>query len=472
MTNCGAVIHGCTVTAQNFLAHACVLGESFLRHNPGAAFSALVVDDPPGAPSHPQASFELLAPADIGIDREELHARGAMYSTQGLAGSMKPDLLLSLLERGADAVLMLDADGRVYSELADLGELAKTHSVVLSPHILDPHPLWVDDSPEQIIMRAGVMNAGLVAVGAGAEPFLGWWSQRTRRRCVFDERSALALGQTWLTMAVSLFEHHVLRDRGCNVAGWNLHGRDVEWVQEEPMIDGGPLRHFHFAGGFDPECPSELTPMAGNRMWWASLRERPGAQRLARDYAQSLIANGYRELRGKRSYYEVAPDGARLEPWMRSAYRGELMRSELGECAQPPNPFTDGAEPFFGWLRQTAAERAGLLESQDGPRLTVKRPGNFDERELADALFDRSELLGRIGELELIRDESVAWAQRVSAELEQARARLTSADAREEELSRLRATMQSVWESPSWRLTRPLRAIKGLVGRAGNQVNG
>jgi hypothetical protein len=232
------------------------------------------------------------------------------------------------------------------------------------------------------------------------------------------------------------------------------------------------LRHFHFAGGFDPECPSELTPMAGNRMWWASLRERPGAQRLARDYAQSLIANGYRELRGKRSYYEVAPDGARLEPWMRSAYRGELMRSELGECAQPPNPFTDGAEPFFGWLRQTAAERAGLLESQDGPRLTVKRPGNFDERELADALFDRSELLGRIGELELIRDESVAWAQRVSAELEQARARLTSADAREEELSRLRATMQSVWESPSWRLTRPLRAIKGLVGRAGNQVNG
>lgn len=472
MTDCCAVIHGCTVTAQNYLAHTLVLAESFLEHNPDATFSALVIDDPLDARPRSGVPFELLVPADIGIDRRELQARAAMYSRQGLAASMKPGLLLALLARGAGPVLMLDADGRVYSELAPLGKLAEAHSLVLSPHTLDPHPLWISDSPEQIIMRAGVMNAGLLAVGSGAEPFLQWWSDRTRRRCVFDEHSALALGQTWLTMAVSLFEHHVLRDRGCNVAGWNLQERDVEWMGDTPTIDGGPLRHFHFAGGFDPESPSELTPMVGNRKWWASLQERPGVARLAHEYAQALIDHGYRDLRRRRSCYGVAPDGTQLEPWMRSAYRRELMRSELGECAEPPNPFADGAEPFFEWLRESVAERAGLLQRPDLAQSATQPLASFDERELADALLDRADLLERIRELEAIRDEAVTWAQRASGELEQARQGLLRADAREDELACMRATMQSVWESPSWRLTRPLRAVKALVTRTGNHVSG
>ena len=51
MADCLAVIHGCTVTANNYLAHTRVLAESFLAHNPGASFTALIVDGEPGAPA-------------------------------------------------------------------------------------------------------------------------------------------------------------------------------------------------------------------------------------------------------------------------------------------------------------------------------------------------------------------------------------------------------------------------------------
>jgi hypothetical protein len=90
-------MHGCTVTTSRYAAHARVLAESFLAHNPRAGFSALVIDDSP----HPGAeSFETLTPADVGVDSRELNRRAAIYQTPGLACSLKANLMLALLERG------------------------------------------------------------------------------------------------------------------------------------------------------------------------------------------------------------------------------------------------------------------------------------------------------------------------------------------------------------------------------------
>jgi hypothetical protein len=464
-------IDGCTVSTGQYLAHAHVLIESFLEFHPDGRFWLLAIDYAQGdLPSDERV--RVLAPADVGIDERELQRRATMYSTQGLAGSMKPDLIAAVLAQRGAPVIYLDADGRVYAELDPLAELAAQHRLVLSPHSLDPYPLhgadptqerWLHDSPDQIVFRAGVVNAGLLAVAPGAEPFLGWWAQRTRRRCVTDEQHGLLLCQPWLTLALGFFEHRILRDRGCNVAGWNLHVRDVLWEGDRPTIDGGPLRHFHFAGSFDPERPSQLTPIAQHAEWWASLAERPGAARLAREYAQGLIGHGYRDARACPPRYEAAPDGTPIEPWMRSAYRAALMRSEQVGDPEPPNPFADGSDAFFGWLRESAVERP------EGPQTNAAGSAALADRELAEALLDRTKLLDRIGELEVIRDEAIAWAERVSGELAQAQEELLRAreHAREqgEEIARLRATMQSVWSSPSWRVTRPLRGLKALVRR-------
>jgi hypothetical protein len=443
----GMSIHGCTVASNAYIAHARVLAESFLTHNPGSSFSVLIVDDTPEPPPRNEP-FEVLTPTQVGLDQMEFDRRATMYTAQGLACSLKPVLLLAMLDRFDGTTLYLDADGCVYSGLESLAEACEQSSLLLSPHMMDPYPLTGLDSPEQLIMRAGAFNGGLLAVSPGAEQAMRWWAQRTARRCVFDEARGLLFDQTWLTLIPLLFESQLLRDRGCNVAGWNLHTRDVEWQAERPFIDGGPLRHFHFAGSFDPEHPQTITPIEHLASWWAKLDERPGAARIVREYAQRLIASGYREARASKPRLDLMPDGASIAPWMRESYRIALLEAEESGAEEPPNPFSHGQERFQRWVGQRAGEAAACPSGDQTP--AAVNPA------LADALMDSERLLARIAELESIRDENMRWAERVSSELQE-----TIADR-----DRYLRMMESVWSSPTWRLTKPLRQAKAALKRA------
>ncbi len=415
------MIQGCCLTASNYAAHARVTAESFLEHHPGARFSVLSVEEP--APAFSQnESFDVLRPADIGIDDAELARRSTMYSTQGMVGSMKPVVMRALLARGEGPVVMLDADSCVYGDLGFLEGLLAEHPVLFSPHALDPHPLWREDGPEQIFLRAGVINSGFVATGAGGEDFLDWWSERTHRRCIYNQRRALLVSQMWLTAAIGLFGSDVLRDRGCNVAGWNLQSRDVEWDGERPRIDGGPLRHFHFACSFDPRQPGRLTTLAAQAAWWPTLAERPGVARLAEAYSRRLLDAGFEQAMANAPRQLSTPEGRPIEPWMRETYRVAVMDAEDAGTPEPPNPYLDGDPAFFDWLAGQAAAEA--QEAEEGGE-------DWGEgRDLLSALFDRGELLGRITELEGIRDDAVAWAQRSDGRIAELEVQLQSAEAR------------------------------------------
>jgi hypothetical protein len=484
-------MHGCTITTSHYLAHTRVLVESFLAHNPEADFTVLMIDDWSG-PSPECESFQTLTLADVGIDKQELNRRATAYITQGLANSLKADLMLAMLSRGHEQVVYLDADACVYAGLSHLGDLAERHSLVLSPHSYDPYPLWEVDSPEQMFMRAGVMNAGLIGVGQSAQPFLQWWSERTARRCVFDLPRALLVDQTWLMLAPALFDHHILRDRGCNVAGWNLHTRDVQWEANVPTIDGGPLRHFHFAMSYDPEHPERLTA-SEQAYWWPTLEERPGAARLSREYAERLLAHGYREVRHAPPLFDTMPGGAPIEPWMRASYREALIHAELSGEPEPPNPFAHGQERFVEWLQPRAVERlagragAGAAATSGGVAACVKVAAPlvgepFSAEEMAKAMMDTAGLLARIRELEGLRDEAIAWAERVSQELEQTKELIARHDEaiveRDTLIAELQAALEArlaqldkIWHSPSWRVTKPLRATKGMLLRRSRRAD-
>jgi hypothetical protein len=475
-------IHGCTVATGHYRAQALVLAESFLAHHPGGRFTVLFV----GAARSEfpdDGSIEVLLPGDLDLGERELHRRATMYNTQGLAGSLKPELLAHLLAREGSPVLFLDADGRIFGDLTEVAEQARCDQLLLSPHSLDPYPLhgidptdslWREDGPEQIILRAGVMNAGLIGVAPGAEEFLRWWRARTRRRSLFDLSRGLVYCQGWLTLAPALFEHSLLRDRGCNVAGWNLQARDVEWAGDEPRIDGGVLRHFHFAGSFDPESPEQITPVANLASWWPPLSERPGAARIVREYAEALLAAGYHDCREDPPIYDHAPGGTTIEPWMRAGYRVALHDAEAGTGEEPPNPFDDGSERFFSWLAERAAE--AVQRQDDPPDSAAGLPVPADS-EMTAALLDRTALLARIAELEGARDDAAEWARVAGGEAERAMLAIALREAerdevlgklaaREQEIDEMRTMMESVWSSLSWRATEPLRTVGSMLPRA------
>jgi hypothetical protein len=135
------------------------------------------------------------------------------------------------------------------------------------------------------------------------------------------------------------------------------------------------------------------------------------------------------------------------------------MDAERIGADEPPNPFDAGSDHFLEWLeRQTAGE----MERLDRPSSSRD---TLSAREMSAALLESSKRLERVRELETIRDEAVSWAERVSSELRDAESALLAADADRRELKRLRATMESGWRSPSWRITRPLRTVKALLAR-------
>jgi hypothetical protein len=176
---------------------------------------------------------------------------------------------------------------------------------------------------------------------------------------------------------------------------------------------------------------------------------------LARDYAARLLVCGHRELRPLPGLGALMPDGAAIEPWMREAYRLELMRAERNGGSEPPNPFADGPQRFRDWLAGRVAE--------------MRPEADLDRPELHAALLEGEDLLRRIGELELARDEAVAWAQRASSELRESQLALVAArlhgDQVELELRQAQATMEGVWRSLSWRVTSPLRGVKARLAR-------
>jgi hypothetical protein len=222
--------------------------------------------------------------------------------------------------------------------------------VVLTGHWTTARP-WPDPTGAELaVLRGGAINSGVVGVGAGAEQMLDWWAARLTRDCVLDYDRGLFLDQLWLSEVPTIFRSTVLRDAGVNASLLSLFDGDVEWSGETPSLHGAPVRLWHFLGAFDPHAPEALAGEPWLRQFIPYVASRPGAHRLARDYAQRLLDNGYDAVALRKYAYAQLPGELVLEPAIRVIYREALIESELGNRAEPPNPLLVGAEPFLDWL--------------------------------------------------------------------------------------------------------------------------
>jgi len=340
-------MHACTIIARNYLPYARVLAESFSEHHPNARFTTLILD---GAGDLDEP-FELLSPYEIGIEPDELHRMAMIYDLKELATAVKPWLLRTLLDSGAGAVAYFDPDIAIYRPLDDIGELAREHSIVLTPHTTAPIP---DDGclPDySMIMHAGIYNLGFIAVSESAIPFLEWWSDRLSRNCLVALDRALFVDQRWVDLVPALFEHHILRDPGCNVAYWNLHEREVDRTGDDYEVNGKPLRFFHFSG-YKPDTPHVLSHHAGTKPR-ILLSQSPDLARLCEEYGRRVLAHGYRRDQEAAYRYDQLPGGIAVDSRMRRLFREELLEAEHTERDLPPDPFDPNATAnFLEWLRE------------------------------------------------------------------------------------------------------------------------
>jgi hypothetical protein len=375
-----------TTVANNFVPYLRVLRDTLRQWHPEARLVVGLADGPAGE----SEGWEWVGLEEMGIPR--LREFCFRYTRREMLPAVKPFLLRSLLGKGHETVLFLDADMMVLGPLDGLWEAAQRHALTLTPHLVGMgNPAAV----EKNILQCGVYNGGCLGVRAGATAgaCLSWWQERVTEHCRFATSRGMHFDQRWLDYAPSFVEGlGVVREPGYNVAYWNLaeRGGRADW------------RLFHFSG-FDGEA--EVT-----RYWPEKRLEEMGeAAELYVAYGARLRAAGWAPGQDREWAFDRWEDGVLIEPSQRQRYgrlgRGarwcaDPFRVEMREWLEEVGADADGAEVAL-W-RRAAEERLTKLEEAND--LLGRQQVELDE--LRNALAGER--------------ERAAWLEREAAMYEEA----------------------------------------------------
>jgi glycosyltransferase involved in cell wall biosynthesis len=344
----------CTIIAKNYLAHARVLAESFQRHHPDGRCHVLVIDETDGYIDAAEESFVLVRPDEIGLDSFE-EMRGA-YGVMELSTAVKPWLLRHMLRTHDDGtgIAYMDPDIQVVSRMTELEAELADHAIVLTPHVLHGMPRDGKKPSETDILMAGVYNLGFIGLSDrdDAHLMLDWWSERLLTDCHVAPERGLFVDQRWVDFVPGLVSDlEIFRNPAYNIAYWNLPERELTLDGDAYLVDGQPLRFYHFSG-YDPRRRASLS----KHQTRVELTADATLLKLCDAYGDALLEAGYDDVRKLPYEHDVLPSGMRLIPTLRALYRVGLER---GDC--PDSLFTSAGETeFISWLNERAAEAPAL----------------------------------------------------------------------------------------------------------------
>jgi GT2 family glycosyltransferase/glycosyltransferase involved in cell wall biosynthesis len=339
-------VHICTVINKAWLAHARALAESLRAHEPDARMSVLIVDPIDGFIDPSREPFEILGPHDLEI--EDFEAMSVRYGITELCCALKPAILRHLLD-GEEAIVYLDSDVRLFAPFDGLDEALREHPFLLTPHLLAPLADDGHEPNELAILLGGSFNLGFAAARETpeVEALLGWWSERLRTGSRLNPAHAMVFDQRWADLMPGMFEQvGRWRDPGVNSGFWRAATSHFERRDGRTVVDGVPLRSFHFTG-FEPKRPERLSKY-DNR---TSLHDEPVLAEMCAEFARRLEACGHAESSRWPYDFGTTAGGVALTSELR-----ELWDRANRDGALQETPFTDGGESaFLAWLAEPQA---------------------------------------------------------------------------------------------------------------------
>ena len=360
-----------TIVSPNYLAYACVLRDSVLRHAPQADFHVLVVNRPDAQvrAAVAQAGLQVTYATELGLpDFEQIAYK---YDLVELNTALKPTFLKSLFAHGFDEVVYLDPDICLYDAPTPVTQALEQAEIVLIPHALAPamdglRPSDID------FLRTGTFNLGFVGLRRGEQALalLDWWEKRCLSHGFNDPGFGTFVDQKWMDLAPCYFGSvHVLKHTGCNVAYWNLHERRVESEGAQYRVNGAPLVFFHYSG-VQASSPGVLSRHQTRHQ----LVPGEPLAALVADYCARLLAAGHERWSALPYSFGRLDDGTVVTPAMRRAAGIASM-----DIARPFDP----ASPLQRALRAAGFARGG------GQGLDKANTLNFDPSDRRVVLVNR-----------------------------------------------------------------------------------
>ena len=220
-----------TSVTKSYLPKARVLAKSVKAYHPNWTFVLLYSDDLPiGFDLALEPFDEVLTIEQLGIPNWKAWAFN--HAIVELCTAVKGPAAKLLSQRpGVDKIMYIDPDIKVFNSLTPLESMLDQHDILLTPHLLDAEQ-HADDiiENEMSVLKHGVYNLGFFAAktsGQGFE-FISWWAARLLSFCRDDIPNGLFTDQRWCDLAPAFFSSlGIVRDRGYNVATWNIAHRAI-----------------------------------------------------------------------------------------------------------------------------------------------------------------------------------------------------------------------------------------------------
>ena len=230
------------------------------------------------------------------------------YNVMEMNTAIKPYAIEHFYKHGAEKVSYFDPDIAFYGDLKELDKLLDENDIVLTPHTLKPYPEDNREVSNIVLNKAGIYNLGFIATkkSPNSMQMCEFW-----QKCLFDKAFArpdqgMFTDQKWADFFPALFSKVlILKNKGYNAAYWNLHERKIHKCGTKYFADDNELIFFHFSG-LDPKN-IEMISKHQNRYRLSDLND--DLTILFRDYANSLISNGFYDYKAL-SYYFSSKDSA------------------------------------------------------------------------------------------------------------------------------------------------------------------
>jgi hypothetical protein len=331
-----------TSITKSYLPKARVLAKSLKRFHPDWTFVLLYSDDFPfGFDSKQEPFDEILTIEQLGLPNWKSWAFG--HAVVELCTAVKgPAAELLALRAGVDKIMYIDPDIKIFNSLSTLESQLDQYEILLTPHLLDAESdINAIQANEINALKYGVYNLGFFAAktsGQGLD-FIRWWAERLRLFCRDDIPSGLFTDQRWCDLAPAFFSGlGIVRDRGCNVATWNIVHRYVSKDNAGVYFAGDvPLRFYHFTSYDSGAGISTLEKYAPNQKV---------AHELWDVYGKDIVAEGQGDARYKGWHYGQFENGETIPLEARRLYR---VRPDLLKAF--PDPYSMVEPCFLSWWK-------------------------------------------------------------------------------------------------------------------------
>ena len=238
--------HFCTISTFSHLYKVYALAESLKGLQPDFLLHVLVID---GSTDISFENCRFLNTTQLESEEGPIPAISKYKQHKDkLRWALKPVFMKHMLDKqGIEKVIYVDNDLFFYSEYQFLFDLLEKHSFVLTPHYYKHDP-ESDQNMLEANFRVGMFNAGFVGASRNGLATLQWWADCCAYRCEKNSFRGLFDDQKYLDLVPVMEETaHIVRHKGCNLAGWNTDLCKREIVNGEIIIDNEfPVVFVHY----------------------------------------------------------------------------------------------------------------------------------------------------------------------------------------------------------------------------------